>query len=42
MGGGEDRQGDADHGRVVGWNLAESMEKETEAVGKLWKELAKE
>ena len=36
-----DRQEEADHGRVVGWNLAEMTEENTEAAEKLWAELAK-
>ena len=39
---GVDRQEEADHGRVVGWNLAAMTEKDVEAAGKLWAELAKE
>jgi len=39
---GIDRQEEADHERVVGWNLAAITEKEVEAAGKPWAELAKE
>jgi len=37
-----DRQDDADHNRVVGWNLAAIMKQNLEAVGMLWMELTKE
>ena len=39
---GVDRQEEADHERVVGWNLAAMIEKAVEAAGKLWAELGKE
>jgi len=39
---GVDRQEEADHERVVGWNLAAMMEEDGEAAEKLWMELAKE
>jgi len=39
---GVDRQEEADHERVVGWNLAAMTDKDVEAAGKLWAELAKE
>jgi hypothetical protein len=39
---GVDRQEEADHERVVGWNLAAMTEKDVEAAGKLWAELSKE
>ena len=39
---GVDRQEEADHERVVGWNLAAMTEKDVEAAEKLWAELAKE
>jgi len=39
---GVDRQEEADHERVVGWNLAAMMEEDTEAPEKLWMEPAKE
>jgi len=39
---GVDRQEEADHERIVGWNLAAITEKDTEAAEKLWMELAKE
>jgi len=38
---GVDRQEEVDHERVVRWNLAAMTGKETEAVEKLWKDLAK-
>jgi len=37
-----DRQEEADHERVVGWNLAAMTEKDAEAAEKLWTELARE
>jgi len=39
---GVDRQEEADHERVVGWNLAAMMEEDVEVAEKLWMELAKE
>jgi len=39
---GVDRQEEADHEKVVGWNLAPMTEKDVEAAGKPWAELAKE
>jgi hypothetical protein len=39
---GVDRQEEADHETVVGWNLAAMTETDVEAAGKLWAELAKE
>jgi len=39
---GVDRQEEADHERVVGWNLAAMTEKDVEAAGKLLAELAEE
>jgi hypothetical protein len=39
---GVDREVEADHERVVGWNLAVMTEKEVEAVAKLWMELVME
>ena len=36
------RQEEADHERVVGWKLAAITEKDVEAAGKVWAELAKE
>jgi len=39
---GVDRQEEADHERVVGWNLAAMTEKDAETAEKLWMELAKE
>jgi len=38
---GVDRQEEADHERVVGWNLAAMTEKDVEAAGKLLAEVAK-
>jgi len=38
---GVDRQEEAHHERVVGWNLAALTEKDAEAAEKLWMELAK-
>jgi len=38
---GVDRQEEADHESIVGWNLAAMKEKDTEAVEKLWMEFAK-
>jgi len=35
-----DRQEEAGHDRVVGWNIAEMMEEHMEAAEKLWTELA--
>jgi hypothetical protein len=37
-----DRQEEADHATVVGWNLAAMTEKDAEAAEKLWTELAME
>ena len=37
-----DRQEEADHERVVGWNLAAMTEKDVEAAEKLWREFARE
>jgi len=37
-----DRQQEADHETVVGWNLAAMPEEDVEAAEKLWIELAKE
>ena len=39
---GVDKQEEADHERVVGWNLAAMTEEDTEAAETLWMELAKE
>jgi hypothetical protein len=39
---GVDRQEEADHERVVGWNLGAMTQKDAEAAEKLWRELAKE
>jgi len=39
---GVDSQEEADHERVVGWNLAAMTEQDLEAAEKLWIELAKE
>jgi len=39
---GVDRQEEANHERVVGWNFAAMTEKDMDAAGKLWVELAKE
>jgi len=39
---GVDRQEEADHERVVGWNLAAMTDEDAEAAEKLWMELAKE
>ena len=39
---GVDRQEEADHERVVGWNLVAMTEKDMEAAEKLWMQLAKE
>jgi hypothetical protein len=39
---GVDRLEEADHGRVVGWNLAAMMEKDTEEAETLWMEFGKE
>ena len=39
---GVDRQKEADHERVVGWNLAAVTEKDVEAAEKLWMELVRE
>ena len=37
-----DRQMEADHERVIGWNLLVMMEKDAEAAEKLWTKLGKE
>ena len=37
-----DRQEQADHQRVVGWNFAAMLEEDTEAADKLWTEQASE
>jgi hypothetical protein len=39
---GVDSQEEADHERVVVWNLVAMMEEDAEAAEKLWMELAKE
>jgi hypothetical protein len=39
---GADRKEEADHDRVVGWNLAAMTENDAETAEKLWREIAKE
>jgi hypothetical protein len=42
MGGGRNKQQEADHERVVGWNSAAMTEKDMVTAKKLWLELLKE